>query len=153
MATNILLSLQTYLLTLVMTPFGLVAIPQGMSMLKQNSVLALSFYIYLLLNPVLFRIYLQYLKRRPEQHQKSLWGKRKQWIRGVLWTFSSHLIAYEMVFLFVTKGNAVGLSTQVIVLALSSIALLILGASTAFLTYKHAPGQQEEGNFSAKNIL
>lgn len=143
MVEQILLSVQMYVLTLVMTPFGFVVIPQGIGMLKEHIDVALVFYAYLLVNPVLFRLYLNHLnKRHPSQHEAA-WSNRKQWIRGLVWAFLSHLIVYEMIYFFVMGGRTDGMEAQIAIVGLSSIALVFLGACTGFLSYKHGPAQRE----------
>ncbi|MGG1663980.1 hypothetical protein [Brevibacillus sp. NRS-1366] len=135
--------IQMYLLTLIMTPFGLVMIPRGIGLLEEHLIFALIYYSYLLFNPLLFRMYLCRIKRRADL-QKQVWNKRKQWIRGVMWTILSHLVVFEMVYLFVMQSKHTGAVTNhMAAVALSSLALFILAASTWFLSYKHAPAQKE----------
>lgn len=135
---------QMYLLTLVMTPFGLVMIPRGISLLEEHLIFALIFYSYLFLNPLLFRMYLYRIKRRAESHEQ-VWNKRKQWVRGGVWTILSHLIVFELVYLFILhcKHTGVALANHMVAVSLSSLALFILAASTWFLSYKYAPARKE----------
>lgn len=132
-------SLQMYLLTLVMTPFGLVVIPRGIDTLIQHAALALMFYGYLLLNPLLFSSYLRRLKKKAVLQRKTDGSKQKHWWRAAGWTFFSHFILYEMVCTWLSRVNPETTTHPPIeVVGLSAIALFVLAGSTGFFTYKHS---------------
>lgn len=131
-------SLQMYLLTLVMTPFGLVVIPRGIDTLIQHAPLALMFYGYLLLNPLLYSSYLRRLKKKAALQSGTDGSKQKLWWRAVSWTLFSHFILYEMVCVWFLHVNPETLHPPIEVVGLSAIALFVLTGSTGFLTYKHS---------------
>ncbi|MDF2681476.1 MAG: hypothetical protein K0R47_2666 [Brevibacillus sp.] len=131
-------SLQLYLLTLVMTPFGLVVIPRGIDTLIQHAALALMFYGYLLLNPLLFSSYLRRLKKKDGLQRGTDRSKQKLWWRAACWTIFSHFILYEMIFVWLLRVNPQTLHPPIEVVGLSAIALFVLTGSTGLLAYKHS---------------
>ncbi|QRG66568.1 hypothetical protein [Brevibacillus choshinensis] len=133
-----LFSLQMYLVTLLMTPFGLVVIPKVMDILNQQASLALIVYGYLLASPLVVSSYLARLKKSAGK-QDAVWSsKRKLWGRALLWTVSSHFILYEIVFVWMYRVDHQRLQPSLETVALSAVALVVIAGSTCFLVYKHA---------------
>lgn len=136
-------SVHVYLLMLALMPFGLVGIPQGIGILRGNVGFGMLFYVVLFVNPVLYRFYLQQVLKKMQK--KGLVRSRKdKWIRGILWTFASHFVVYEIIY-FSLPGMETGMpfSEQLILMALSAIAFLFLAASTSYVTYRLQSGQKQ----------
>jgi hypothetical protein len=133
-----LFSLQMYLVTLVMTPFGLVSIPQAIDILHQQPAFAPMVYGYLLGSPLLFRFYLKRLKRNAGRQGPARSSARKQWGRAVLWTLCSHFLLHEIIFFGLQSVNHHRLHPSLEAVALSAIALVVIAGSTGFLAYKHS---------------
>lgn len=139
MYESLLFSLQSYLLTFVMTPFGLVFIPQGMSTLFQHTSLALIFYGYLLINPLFYRFFLNWLKKRELRQRATSAIHRKHWIWAGGWALFSHFWLFQILhaYLYSGKEGEVALTPSMELVGLSAIALFVVVGSTAFLSYKY----------------
>lgn len=136
MLEGILHSLHMYLLTLVMTPFGLVAIPRGIGILIQDTQLALIVYGYLIAYPLLYG----YILKRKK--------KRAGLGTAVMWTSGAHFALFELVCSWQMGMSPDSISPSMEAVGLSTIMLFAIAGSTGYLTYKQSLKGKENRAFS-----